>query len=132
MPDYEAGNAIMGGGPPLGQQQPLGSDDQGLAQKPGASIDQMMQDPKFQQYLQMAQGQRKKKASLKDLLQGAGTIQELAAAFPKVQAIMEQRKLSDAQKKVKDIQLDQLQKRAEQAFNAQQEQQGQQGQQGPA
>jgi hypothetical protein len=126
---YDAGNSITSGSP-LGPQQPLGPpqrQDQGLPQQALPGIEELMQDPKFAQYLQAAK--QKKKTTLQDLLNGQGTIQELAAAFPKIEQIMQNKKLVDAKKKVEDIKLEQLHKKSQMASEAQQAQQQSQQQQ---
>ena len=123
---YDAGNSITSGSP-LGQQPTLAPTPSGPAgprsnAHPG--VEQMMQDPKFRQYVQQASQSRSKnrRATLQDMLNGQGTIQELASVFPKLQQLQEKKKLDDAKEKVMSIQFDGLYKRAEQAHNATQQQ----------
>jgi len=119
----------FGGGPaggPMGGPQVAPMADPNR-QAPSMDMAAMMRDPKFKQMaMQQAQGRKKKKIA--DLLNGGGTIQELAAIFPKLQQYQEQKKIADAEKKVEDLKVDNLYKRAEQAHNtlqgAQQMQQG--------
>jgi hypothetical protein len=121
---FDAGQSLTSGSP-LGDEQPLGQrPDQGLPQQATPGIEQMMQDPQFQQFVQAAT-QKKKKATLKDLLNGGGTIEELAAAYPKIQQIAEQKKLDDAKEKVHTLQFSSLEKRAQKAFELKQQQQQQ-------
>ena len=129
---YDAGNSITSGSP-LGQQPTLAPTPAGPSgPRPNAypGVEQMMGDPRFKQYVQQSVQNRSKnrRATLQDMLNGQGTIQELASVFPKLQQIQEKKKLDDAKEKVMSIQFDGLYKRAENA--AQQQQQQAQTQQG--
>jgi hypothetical protein len=110
-----------GGGP---QVAPMADPNR---QAPSMDMASMMKDPKFKEMV-MQQAQVKKKKKIEDLLNGGGSVQELAAIFPKLQQYQEQKKIADAEKKVEDLKVDNLYKRAEQAHNtlqgAQQMQQG--------
>lgn len=102
----------------------LGSVPDPTRQQPNADIGAMMQDPKFQEVLGQVLAKRGRD-KFDNMLEGKGSIQELAKLFPKLQEIQEKRKLEAAQKKVDDLKFDSLYKQAEQAFNALQG--GQQG-----
>jgi hypothetical protein len=124
------GSAITSGSP-LGPKENMFASPNTLSpQAPEGgtpNVESMMEDPAFQGMIMAAANQKKKK-TLKDLLEGGGgSVQELAQAFPKLEQIMEQKKLADAQKKVADIKLEQLYAKSQKAYEAQQAQQQQQG-----